>query len=193
MEIKNYAIFKYLGDDLRENLITVSWHLFSSYGVRPVSIEDICKKLSISRSVFYRYFADKEALLKSVCETEVGKYKAALLKTHWEPNAAAQTLKIFEILATLPQRIPKLFLRDIEIKYPHLFQIFLDFKIYLLEKVFEENIRRGAAEGIYRHTDEGYAAKLWYEFVVLNYTDWNAANYSREYFLRGLLSDPNSR
>lgn len=40
--------------------------LFSKDGVREVSIDDICRKLCISKKTFYQYYAQKEDLVADV-------------------------------------------------------------------------------------------------------------------------------
>ncbi|WP_336518527.1 TetR/AcrR family transcriptional regulator [Pollutibacter soli] len=45
--------------------------LFWKFGLRKVSVEDICKKADISRMTFYRYYTNKTELAKHVFDTSV--------------------------------------------------------------------------------------------------------------------------
>jgi AcrR family transcriptional regulator len=53
----------------RETLINTGKDLFLKHGFRRVSIEDICKKAGISKMTFYRYFANKTELARTVYST----------------------------------------------------------------------------------------------------------------------------
>jgi AcrR family transcriptional regulator len=45
--------------------------LFWKYGFKRVSVEEICRRASVSKMTFYRYFADKAALARAVYDAEV--------------------------------------------------------------------------------------------------------------------------
>lgn len=49
--------------------------LFSKYGVCEVSIDDICRKLCISKKTFYQYYAQKEDLVADVVTYNVERKK----------------------------------------------------------------------------------------------------------------------
>lgn len=49
--------------------------LFSKDGVREVSIDDICRKLCISKKTFYQYYAQKEDLVADVMAYNVERKK----------------------------------------------------------------------------------------------------------------------
>ena len=43
-------------DTLQENIISVSSRMFEQFGIRSVSIENVCKELQISKKTFYTLF-----------------------------------------------------------------------------------------------------------------------------------------
>lgn len=45
--------------------------LFWKYGFRRVSVEEICRRASVSKMTFYRYFTDKAGLARAVYDAEV--------------------------------------------------------------------------------------------------------------------------
>lgn len=57
-----------LKTSLKETLLEVAKKLFWKYGIRPVSIEEICKQAGVSKMTFYRNFKNKEAIASSVLE-----------------------------------------------------------------------------------------------------------------------------
>ena len=51
---------------LQENIILVSCRLFEQFGIRSVSIDNVCKELQISKKTFYTVFLQKEDLVDAV-------------------------------------------------------------------------------------------------------------------------------
>lgn len=47
-----------------QNIIKTSKDLFYRYGIRRVTIEEICRKANVSKMTFYKFFANKTALVK---------------------------------------------------------------------------------------------------------------------------------
>jgi len=54
--------------DLRQDIVSLAEELFFARGVRSVSLEELVQNLATSKSAFYRYFSDKEALVQAVME-----------------------------------------------------------------------------------------------------------------------------
>ncbi len=50
----------------QRKLVDAATWLFSLYGVKRVSVEEICKKASTSKMTFYKYFANKPEMVKTV-------------------------------------------------------------------------------------------------------------------------------
>jgi len=67
--------------EVRRNIQKSAAKLFLKYGLRSVSIDDICNDLRISKKTFYSYFPQKEALIESVLlEHDEKKFKKQLEK-----------------------------------------------------------------------------------------------------------------
>ncbi|MCU7495727.1 MAG: TetR/AcrR family transcriptional regulator [Ignavibacteria bacterium] len=43
--------------------------MFQTYGFRRVTVEEICRKASVSKMTFYKYFSNKDELIKFLLET----------------------------------------------------------------------------------------------------------------------------
>ncbi|HBN01593.1 MAG TPA: hypothetical protein DD383_03040, partial [Rikenellaceae bacterium] len=59
----------------KEIIMRTADSLFSEEGIREVSIDDICRKLGISKKTFYQYYAQKEDLVADVVTNNVRKKK----------------------------------------------------------------------------------------------------------------------
>lgn len=64
-------------DDIREQILQTATRLFMKYGLRSVTIDDVCNELRISKKTFYLYFRQKEELIDNViqsyCDSNKGK------------------------------------------------------------------------------------------------------------------------
>jgi AcrR family transcriptional regulator len=47
-------------------IIQTATELFMKFGVRRVTVEEICRTADVSKMTFYKYYANKKALLKSI-------------------------------------------------------------------------------------------------------------------------------
>jgi len=52
-----------------KHLVETAKELFFRYGIKRVSIEEICQESGVSKMTFYRYFPNKTAIAKYVLET----------------------------------------------------------------------------------------------------------------------------
>lgn len=53
-------------DGLKEAIVNTARQMFEQYGLRSVSIDNVCKELGISKKTFYNYFEQKELLVNEV-------------------------------------------------------------------------------------------------------------------------------
>lgn len=54
--------------DMREKIIDAARGLFKQYGIKSVSMDDICKELGMSKKTLYNYFDQKDDLIEAVLE-----------------------------------------------------------------------------------------------------------------------------
>lgn len=50
----------------REDIIRAGWRMMQKYGIRRVTIEEICKEAGSSKMTFYKYFDNKMDLIKNM-------------------------------------------------------------------------------------------------------------------------------
>ncbi len=51
-------------DTTKFDLVRAAFELFRLYGVKAISMDDLCRELRVSKKTLYRYFDDKEKLLR---------------------------------------------------------------------------------------------------------------------------------
>lgn len=55
----------------KQNLVSTALTLFIEYGIKRVSVEEICRESATSKGTFYKYFANKTELLLEIITTIV--------------------------------------------------------------------------------------------------------------------------
>jgi len=82
---------------LRTTIKKTAAKLFLKYGLRSVSIDDICNELRISKKTFYTHFSQKEELIESVLmahnEKQLKKQEGKFNPCLFEGNVIDQLLK----------------------------------------------------------------------------------------------------
>ncbi len=63
---------------IRTNIIDAARDLFVSKGIEAVTMREIAKRIGYSATTIYLYFADKEALLRAICDTDLLKLAVTL-------------------------------------------------------------------------------------------------------------------
>ena len=103
---------------VKEQIITTAFDLFSQYGIKSVSMDDIARNTSISKRTLYGFFSDKENLLIEGMEyinSRLAKYLEQLEK---ESLTAIDIILLFyEELMMRPRWYSKKFYEDMK-RYP---------------------------------------------------------------------------
>lgn len=137
--------------DIRERILHDAHDLFMQYGLKSVSMDDISKKMGISKKTIYLHFSDKETLVQSVVERVL----TTNTRLHVEErsksiNAIHEEFLIIELMGTLFKTMNPSILFDMQKYYPETFSHFLQHKNNVIKGMIRENILRGVEEGLYR-------------------------------------------
>ncbi len=125
--------------------------LFMQFGLKSVSLDDICNKLGMSKKTIYQYYTDKEELVAAVvqsiimhnqqtCDDSIRKSK----------DAIHEVFLCMEDVSELFSSMNPSILFDLYKYYPKAFEIFKLHKQEYIFSVIRKNICRGIQEGLYR-------------------------------------------
>lgn len=125
--------------------------LFSKDGVREVSIDDICRKLCISKKTFYQYYAQKEDLVADVVAYNVERKKDEFERMV-EGKNAVQVLKAMFALVGRKKTMDKdkRMVKDIMKYYPETFIKRAEDRSKALHNFFVDCFDTGRKEGLIR-------------------------------------------
>jgi AcrR family transcriptional regulator len=81
-------------DEVKDAIVNVARHIFSRFGFRKTTMDEIAIASRKGKSSIYYYFASKEEIFKAVVEKEASIMKDELIKAHDEAESPAQKLKM---------------------------------------------------------------------------------------------------
>ena len=137
--------------DLRSKILKTAGELFFKFGIRSVSIDDICNELHISKKTFYTVFKQKDELvvelLDAMSQKKEKDYRAALDSTL---NVLDMLMQSFKKLHNHSMEKHLAFGYDLEKFYPELWH---ERQMMLKEmdlKYMAQMLLLGIEQGMYR-------------------------------------------
>lgn len=125
--------------------------MFSRYGIRSVSMDDISGELGFSKKTLYQFFNDKQELV-----SEAMHYSVAEITNHFcefendTRNAIEQFLCHRKLLLEKLSRYNHSIVFDLRKYFPSIFNEIKDFRKEQLYKAHMINLKQGVEEGLYR-------------------------------------------
>lgn len=135
---------------LSNDIIQAAYLKFIRFGIRSISINDICNELRISKKTFYKVFPGKEDLVEAVLQYKMTLAKDGFEKIQHNKNAIEALVVIIKELKKHSDNNVSAFYYDLEKYYPTIFIKYTEQKTQWIRTSFESNLRQGIAEGYYR-------------------------------------------
>jgi AcrR family transcriptional regulator len=137
--------------EIQDRILMQAHDLFMQYGLKSVSMDDISKKIGISKKTIYLYYTDKESLVKSVVELVVTKNsKIQLEQREVSENAIHEEFLIIEHMGDLFKTMNPSIMFDMQKYYPNAFAFFIAHKNTFIHGMIKDNIIRGINEELYK-------------------------------------------
>lgn len=137
--------------NLRESIFISAFDLFLKYGIKRVSMDDICRKTGISKKTCYNVIATKEDLVFHVLKSHLARDEqeiVAILEN--SSNAIDAMVNISKhVLKFLAKMTPTL-IYDLKRYHPHAWEKIEERHFPFIEKMIFNNLKRGQKEGLYR-------------------------------------------
>jgi TetR/AcrR family transcriptional regulator, cholesterol catabolism regulator len=139
-----------MNEELKNILKRVN-QLFTKYGIKSVTMDDISHELAISKKTLYQYVKDKGELVSLIIDMEFedkNKCFSQIERTY--VNAIDELFQVQKIVNSILKEYSPSSVYDLKKYYPEMHQ-----KMNLMrrEKMMEytlANLKRGKAEGLYR-------------------------------------------
>jgi len=136
---------------MKDKIISKATDLFLKLGFKSVTMDDIAGEMCISKKTIYKYFCNKELLIKE--STEIV-HKAIhqsidtiVAKNHNAIEENFQIRKMFKEMFQSAESSPAYQLKK---HYPEIYEMVMSREIDECNSVFKKNIEKGIQEGLYR-------------------------------------------
>jgi len=134
----------------REIIVSTASRLFEQFGIRSVSIDNVCAELHISKKTFYTYFPQKEDLVDAVLTYQRKVNLERYSKLFKNKNAIDSLILIIKEIKKNVEQESLSMCYDLEKYYPKIHEKFEHEKREGIRAGFEINLRQGINEGYYR-------------------------------------------
>ncbi len=138
-------------DDKLKSILMKARDISFTYGIRSMSMDDISRKLGISKSTLYKYVKNKTDLVEKVMEYEREGFKRIFLEYDFEGVNAIDILLIVskEVSKNFADVNPSI---TFELKkyYPALYQKHIDDRTNFIFEKIKINLQKGIGQGMYR-------------------------------------------
>ena len=137
--------------ETQQDLIVVTaGRLFEQFGIRSVSIDNVCTELRISKKTFYTYFPQKEDLVEAVLTYQHKAQHEKFSKLLKNKNSIdSLIISIKEVRKSAGHESLAL-CYDLEKYYPKVNEKFEQIAQQVMQAGFEKFLRQGIEEGYFR-------------------------------------------
>ncbi|MEI6678543.1 MAG: TetR/AcrR family transcriptional regulator [Mariniphaga sp.] len=126
--------------------------LFFEFGIKNLNMDDISRKLGISKKTLYRFVKSKEDLISQLFIYEQYKWEEALnIIGFHEDNAIEKLFKVSLMVYEEMKRFNPMLLFELRKYYEHLFNVYHARKLKHISTSMSVNLERGIKEELYRH------------------------------------------
>jgi AcrR family transcriptional regulator len=125
--------------------------LYTKYGIRSVTMDDIASELGISKKTIYEIFEDKNDIVKQVILYQMRKMDSEFREiSKMKKNAIETLLYISDIITRYVSEANSSFNFDLMKYHPEAWKLLLQFKRDRVFNHVKENLITGVKEGLYR-------------------------------------------
>ncbi len=137
--------------ETREKILEGSEDLFTKYGIRSVSMDDIARHLAVSKKTLYQHFADKDELVYKMSEMYLERnfqqYQQIKLSSK---NSIEELSKISFCMKRDFENMNASMLYDLQKYHPKAWGLYTEHKVKIISQSVMRNIQQGIVDGYFR-------------------------------------------
>jgi transcriptional regulator with XRE-family HTH domain len=186
---------------MRHKILETSNELFLNLGFKSVTMDEIAKKMGVSKKTIYKYFENKTELVAAVTD-----YMFDTVSCGIDGICALQMNPIQEIFSI--KRLVMKHLKDeksspqyqLQKYYPKIYASLTQKQFHIMQVCVVNNLKQGIEKGLYRtHIDLECISRIYFNgmvgiknkdlFPLTDYSMNTLINYYLEYHLRGIATE----
>lgn len=184
----------------RENIVVTARTRFKEYGIRSVSVDDICKELGMSKKTFYQYFPGKDELVQAVLNDIVDSIESQAVQY----MSGKSALECVRILSNMHEKVGDVhkqppFNYDLQKYYPVLYKKYMRDVHESTKRILCKHLQQGVDEGIYRADLDVEICAVMYSLIqqafirnqeeIQGVSPKRLIRFTMDSFLRSILSE----
>jgi AcrR family transcriptional regulator len=136
---------------VKDKILKGAEDLFTRYGVRSISMDDIARHLSVSKKTLYQHFADKEDIVTMTCKAHLERNNKEFSRVRDNAENAIEELANLSVCLkrNMEEMNPSL-LFDLQKYHPRAWGVWLEHKNVTIRDSVVRNVKQGIEEGYYR-------------------------------------------
>jgi DNA-binding XRE family transcriptional regulator len=151
-----------VNEDLK-NILTKVRELYTKFGIKGITMDDVAKELGISKKTLYQHVSDKEDLVGKFIDNEIEMRQKQICKCFKVGfNAIEELFEISFFMNKLMREQNPVTEHDLKKYYPEQYEKILKVKREGMVSYILLNLKKGKKEGLYRaDMDDEVIAKLY--------------------------------
>ena len=134
-----------------ERILNSALALYSKYGIKSITLDDLCRELGISKKTLYQHIDDKNDLIRKVIDYEISLQQKSMEKMFQsEINAIDELIYVNRMIHENQSIHNPTFYYDLKKYYPVVYAEWLEYKREKMFKMIHRNLEKGISEGLYR-------------------------------------------
>jgi AcrR family transcriptional regulator len=137
--------------DIKGKILKGAEELFTKYGVRSISMDDIARHLAVSKKTLYQHFADKEDIVTLACKAHMDRHAIEFEEIqHRAENAIDELVQLSLSLKRNMQNMNPSLLFDLQKYHPRAWSVWVEHKRKFIYCSVVRNLKQGMEEGYFR-------------------------------------------
>lgn len=137
--------------ELHNKILLLADELFNRFGIKSISMDDVSKELGISKKTLYKYFKDKDSMVRCIVESHVFENETSI--SHIiaaENNPINQFYQIAKHVINNPRKMNPAMIFDLKKYHSASFALFESHQSTNILNHLKENINSGQRLGLFR-------------------------------------------
>jgi len=140
-------------DEKKLEILERASAVYMKYGIKTVTMDDLARELGISKKTIYKFFDDKNDLVRSIIEMKVSMDAAICVNCMQNSeNAIDDLFNLSKLVVEHFSNINPAVFYDLRKYHPDAWEVMEKHKWEFVQSMIQENVERGIKENIYRKT-----------------------------------------
>jgi len=149
---QSFYIYSYTESAYMQDFINKISEIYSRYGIKSVTMDDLARELGVSKKTLYLHFRDKKEVVEKVVHNLIQFQKCTISETLNTPgaNAIDKLMMMTHFFAEHLKNSNASFAYDLQKYYSEIWNEVLEFKRGEIYRHIMDNIEEGKKQGLYR-------------------------------------------